>query len=58
MVSNHGFQPSGNIVVVISGLECTGEENFILECVYNRTTSQCSNRSAALQCIGMLIEIA
>ena len=39
---------------IISGVECTGEEANILDCVYDLSISQCSNGSAALQCIGMI----
>ena len=37
----------------IGGVECTGEEDNILDCAYDLVTSQCSNGTAALQCIGM-----
>ena len=53
VVSSHRFQQSDG-VAIISGLLCTGEENTILDCAYDLTTSHCNNESAALQCIGML----
>lgn len=40
----------------IGGVECTGEEDNILDCAYDLEISQCSNGSAALQCVGMIRE--
>ena len=39
---------------ILGGVECTGEEDNILDCAYDLVTSQCSNESAALQCVGMV----
>lgn len=50
---SHHFQQSDS-VAIISSLECSGEENNILDCAYDLMTLQCSNESAALQCIGMI----
>ena len=33
-------------------MECTGEEENFLDCAYDLVTSQCSNGTAALQCVG------